>query len=139
MVESTISMQDMRHLNLFRNITKISTRFCFPYNDAIVFCVPKPLVSRAIGENGKNSKELSKILDKKIKIISAPEGIKDAKPFIQSIVNPVEFKDLEVNNDEIIIHAGSKSKAALIGREKRRLLEMRRIARDFFGKEVRIV
>ncbi len=139
MVGSTISMQDIRHLNLFRNITKISTRFCFPYNDAIVFCVPRPLVSKAIGENGRNSKELNKVLNKKIKIIPSPDGVKDAKVFMQAIVNPVEFKDLEVNNDEIIIHAGSKNKAALIGREKRRLLEMRRIVKDFFGREVRIV
>lgn len=138
-MENTISMKDMRHLNLFMNITKISTRFCFTYNDTIFFCVPKQLVSRAIGENGKNSKQLSQIINKKIKIISSPEGISDAASFIQSIVSPVEIKDAGVSENELVIHAGSKNKAALIGREKRRLLEMRKIVRDFFGKEVRIV
>ena len=132
-------MQDMRHLNLFMNITKISTRFCFNYNDTIFFCVPKNLVSKAIGENGRNSKQLSQILNKKIKIIPAPNGIEDAKQFIQAIVDPIEIKNVETLNEEMIIHAGSKNKAALIGREKRRLLEMRKIVRDFFGKEVRIV
>ena len=34
-------MQDMRHLNLFRDITKISTRFCFEYNDTIFFLCSK--------------------------------------------------------------------------------------------------
>ncbi len=138
-MENTISMQDMRHLNLFMNITKISTRFCFEYNNAIFFCVPKQSVSKAIGENGKNSKQLSNILNKKIKIIPAPQGNGDAKAFIQAIVAPIDIKDTEFSGDELVIHAGSKNKAALIGREKRRLLEMKKIVRDFFGKEVRVV
>ncbi len=138
-MESTINMQDMRHLNLFRDITKISTRFCFEYNDTIFFCVPKNLVSKAIGEDGKNSKQLSNIIGKKIKIIIAPEGIADAERFVKQIVEPFEFKNLEIRNNEIIIHAGTKNKAAFIGREKRRLLEMKKILKDFFGKELRIL
>ena len=39
----------------------------------------------------------------------------------------------------LILTAGSQSKAALIGRNKRRLLELQRIAKDYFGKEFRIV
>lgn len=136
---STINMQDMRYLNLFRNITKVSTQSCFKYNQALVFCVPKELVSKAIGENGKNSKHLSKILNKKIKIIPAPKDSESVKEFIQAVISPNELKDVEVKDDEIIITAGSNNKASLIGREKRRLLEMKKIVRDFFGKEVRIV
>ena len=67
---NTIDMQDMRHLNLFERITKIHTRFCFWYNEAIIFCVPRKFISRAIGENGKNVKRLNEILGKRIKIIA---------------------------------------------------------------------
>jgi len=132
-------MQDMRHLNLFGKITKISTRFCFKYNEAIVFCVPRKLISKAIGKGGKNIKHMNEILKKRIKVVAAPKGIQDAKSFIQAVVSPVNFKDLEVNGNEIVLTAGSQSKAALIGRNKRRLLEMKRIVKDFFGKEFRIV
>jgi len=134
----TISMQDMRYLNLFSKVSHITTSICFKYNEAIVFCVPKPLVSRAIGEGAKNIKRLSEILRKKIKVVIQPSSIEDAKRFFGDVVSPVEFKDLEVKDNVIIITAGSQSKAALIGRNKRRLLELQKIAKDYFGKELSI-
>lgn len=136
---NTINMQDMRHLNLFGKITQVGTRFCFDYNDTIIFCVPRQLVSKAIGENGTNVKKISEILRRKIKIIPQPKGIHYVGDFIQAIVSPVMFRDLEVRDNEIILTAGNQSKAALIGRNKRRLLEMQKIVKDFFGKEFRIV
>ena len=138
-MESTISMQDMRHLNLFRNVTKISTTICFEYNDTIFFCVPRHLVSKAIGESGKNSKELNKIIGKKIKVVFEPNGLNDAEEFIREITAPVEFKNIEIQGNELVVLAGSKNKAALIGREKRRFMEMKKIVNSFFKKELRIV
>lgn len=136
---NTIDMQKMRYLNLFEKITRVNTRFCFKYNEALVFCVPRRLVSKAIGENAKNAKQMHHIIGKRIKVISMPEGIKDVKSFISAIVSPVTFKEVEVTPDEIILTAGSQSKAALIGRNKRRLNEMQGIIQDFFKKEFRIV
>ena len=137
----TIDMREMRHLNLFEKITRIHTRFCFNYNDYIFFCVPHGLISRAVGENGKNVRQIHEILGKRIKIISQPQGqgISDIQMFVKQVVSPVTFKDIIVSNNEIIITAGSQSKAALIGRNKRRLLEMQKIIKDFFGKGLRIV
>ena len=136
---STINMQDMRYLNLFAKITQVNTRFCFRYNEIIIFCVPRRLVSKAIGEGGKNVKKLSEILGKKVKIIPTPKGIEDVRGFIEKIVSPVMFRDLEIKDDEIILNAGNQSKAALIGRNKRRLLEMQKIINDYFNKDFRIV
>ena len=136
---NTIDMQHMRYLNLFSKITRVSTRFCFNYNEMIVFCVPKQLVPRALGENQDNLKQINRILRKKIRIIPIPKGVQHAKQFIGAIVYPVTFKDLEIADNEIVLTAGSQSKAALIGRNKRRLLEMQKIVRDFFRKEYRIV
>ena len=135
----TIEMQDMRYLNLFEKITRINTRFCFKYNEAIVFCVPRPLISKAIGGGGRNIKQINEILKKRIKIIPSPRGIQDVKMFIGQIIKPVTFKDLEIKNNEIIVTAGKQSKAALIGRNKRRLLEMQKIVHDYFDKEFRII
>ena len=136
---STINMQDMRYLNLFEKMTRVRTRYCFRYNEFLVFCVPRHLVSAAIGEEGRNIKRMSEILRKKIKVVTAPDGIYHAKQFIEAIVSPVRFKDLNINDNEIILTAGSQSKAALIGRNKRRLLEMQKIIRDYFSRDFRVV
>ena len=135
----TINMQEMRYLNLFRKITQISTRFCFRYNDFIIFAVPRNLVSRAIGESGKNVKRISEIFGKKVKVVSYPSELHDVKRFIGAVVSPVNFKNLEINNEEIIITTGNQSKAALIGRDKARLHELQKISKMFFRRDLKIV
>ena len=135
---NTIDMQNMRYLNLFEKIMHVRTRFCFSYNENIVFCVPKILMAKAIGEKGKNIKKMSQILGKKIKVVIAPQGISDVDIFIKAVISPVTFKKLEVRDNEIIVTGGT-NKAALIGRNKRRLFEMQKVVKDFFRKDFRVV
>jgi transcription antitermination factor NusA-like protein len=104
----------------------------------VLYCVPKPLVAKAVGKEASNLKRIGQVLKKRIKIIPIPED-GDVKAFIQAIVSPVEFKELEVKEDEVILAAGPRSKAALLGRNKRRLLEMQEIIKGFFGKGFRII
>ena len=134
---STIDMQDIRYLNLFERIMGVRTRFCFKYNEAIVFSVPRELVSKSIGENGRNIKRMSEILGKRIRVIAAPNGLQDAGMFIKATISPLTIRGFEITDNEIIV-GGGKNKAALIGRNKRRLLEMQRIVKDFFGRDFRI-
>jgi NusA-like KH domain protein len=136
---NTINMQDIQHLNLFSQVTRINTRFCLEYNRTIIFCVPKEFVNRAVGEEGRNIRRLSEIMNKKVRVIAVPRGIQDARGFIQTIVKPVMFKDLEIKENEMILTAGNmQNKASLIGRDKKRFFELQKICKDFFGKELRI-
>ncbi len=132
-------MQDLRYLNLFEKITRISTKYCFIYNNTVIFAVPRKLIRNALGRNAENLKKIGSIMKKRVRIVAIPNSIDDAKSFIEAVVSPVTFSDLEITDNEIILTAGSQSKAALIGRNKRRLLEMQEIVRDFFKKEFRIV
>lgn len=136
----TINRDDIRHLNLFNKITRVNTRFCFRYNETIIFCVPARTVSKAVGENGKNIYELKRILGKKVRVIPQPRGIQDIKRFVENITRPIMFKDLEVTGNEVTINAGGmQNKVALIGKNKKRLFEMQKIIKDFFGKELRVI
>jgi transcription antitermination factor NusA-like protein len=97
------------------------------------------MVLRAVGENAKNLRRISEILGKRIRVIPIPRGIEDAKKFIENIVSPTTFKDIEITDREIILNAGgTQNKAALIGRDKKRLIEMQKIISNYFGKEFRI-
>lgn len=139
-MENTIDMQGMRYLNLFDKVTQISTRYCFKYNDGIIFCVPKNDISKAVGRDGKNVRRLGEILRKRVKIIAFPRGTQDAKIFIEAIVSPVQFKDVQITGDEIVINSGgTQNKAALIGRNKRRMEEMQAIVKNYFKRNLRIL
>jgi NusA-like KH domain protein len=136
---NTLDMQDLRYLNLFEKVTGIRTHLCFEYNNTIIFCVPRELVSRALGPEVRNLRRISEIIKKRVKVIAIPNDSRDIRRFIEFIVSPVTFKDIEISTNEIILDAGAQSKAALIGRDKRRLIEMQKITKNFFKKDFRII
>lgn len=136
---NTLDMKDLRYLNLFSKITRVNTRYFFNYNNMLVFFVPKRLIKKALGENAINLKKISEITKKRIRIVAKPENIKDVKKFIEAIISPLTFRELTINEDEIILNAGKASKAALIGRDKRRLNEMKEIINVFFKKDFKII
>lgn len=133
----TIDMRFMRYLNLFERETRVRTKNCFEYNNCIIFAVHPSMISRAIGEQGRNVKSISEIIGKKVKVISLP--FNGTERFIADVVSPIKFKAIEINGSEIIINAGRQSKAALIGRNRIRLDELNNIAREYFGKEIKII
>lgn len=134
-----ITMQKMRYINSLDRISRVKTSSCFVYNNTIFFAVPKEFISKAIGSGAKNIKALQEIFGKRVKIIMEPFGLADAQRFVRDIVEPVQFKTLEEKDGLLILNAGSRNKAALIGRNKRRLLELDQIMNDNFGKNIRIV
>ena len=135
----TLDLKFIRYVNLFNKITRIRTKHCFEYNNALIFAVPKRFVSQAIGPNNINLERLSQIIKKRIKIAAIPEAKEDLENFISIIIRPVRFKAVEIIENEAIITAGSQNKAALIGRNKVRLDEMKNILGQYFEvKKVRI-
>ena len=136
-----LDMKDIRYINLFGQITGVNTRYCFFYNEFIVFGVPKKLISKAIGKEACNIRKMSETLGRKIKVVGNPndDSKESIREFVRKIVSPVEFKDLEVTDEEIILTAGSQSKAALIGWNRRRETELKEIVKDYFKKDLRIV
>lgn len=132
-------MQTMRYINLLDRASRVKTSKCFVYNNTIIFAVPRDMISRAIGPAGVNIRAIQEKLGKKVKVISEANEILDAERFVRDVVSPLRFKSLELKDNVFILTAGSESKAALIGRNRRRLDELNQILKDNFGKEVRII
>ncbi len=133
-------MQTMRYINLLDKASNVKTRKCFIYNNAIIFAVPRGLVSRAIGPEAVNVRRIQDSLGKRVRIIEEAEGMKDARRFIQNIVDPINFKSLEIKENTFVINSGgTQSKAALLGRNKRRFEELKQIIEDTFHMDLRIL
>ena len=129
----------IRYINLLNRVAKIKTKRCFIYNNTVIFAVPSELVSRAIGPNGRNVREIQEKSGRRIRIIKDADGLSDAERFVEDIVEPIAFVSIEVKDNKIILTAGTRSKAALLGRNKRRSEELYKIVEETFGKELRIV
>ena len=139
---STIDMQLMRYINLFTKIAKVPTTKVFVYNNVIVFAVPEPLVSKAVGKDGINVRKLGETLRRRIKVIAAadPNDREEIERFISNVVSPVTFNKVEIKENVAVISAGRQSKAALIGRGRIREKELSEIMNNFFRiRRVRIV
>ncbi len=130
----------MRYINLLDRASNVRTKKCFVYNNTIFFAVPKNLVSRAIGPSALNVKKIQENLGRRVRIIAEPENVWDAMRFVKDLVNPNKFKSLEIKDNCFILTAGSnQNKAILIGRDKRRLEELKSIIFDIWGMDLKIV
>lgn len=138
-MSKVIGMQEIRYLNLFEKITRIRPLAFFSYNNNLIFVVPRAMISKAVGEEGKNVKKVSEILGKRVKVVPRVSQDADIINFISAIIQPVTFTDLQIEGNEIIISAGKQTKSALIGRDRRRLIELQKITKDYLSKEVRII
>ena len=138
-MNKVIGMQEIRYLNLFEKITHIRPITFFSYNNNFIFIVPKAMVSKAVGEEGRNVKRVSEILGRRVKIISKVSSDADISDFISAVIQPIGFTDLQIHGNEIIISGGKQAKSALIGRDKRRLIELQKICKEYLRKEVKII
>lgn len=134
-----IDMQTMRYINLLSKVSHVNTSKCFVYNNTIIFAVPRDMVGRAVGPQGDHVRRIQLTLGKRVKIISEPAGATDVVRFVQDIVEPITFKSLELKEGHFLLTAGSQSKAALIGRNKKRLEELAQIVQDNFGAPLKII
>ena len=134
----TLEIHDLMNLNLFEKITRVRTSFLFQYNNVLYFCVPKSMLKKALGENAQNLKRISDKIRRRVRIVPLPRDIKDAEKFIKLVVSPLEFQELEIKDNEIIL-TGGRNKAAFIGRDKKRLNEMQKITSGLFGKDFKVL
>jgi hypothetical protein len=104
-----IDMQTMRYINLLDKASHVKTHTCFVYNNTIMFAVPRSMVSKALGPDALNVRRIQEELGKRVRILPAPEGIKDL------------------------------NEAALIGRNRRRLDELAGVIKDLFSLELKII
>lgn len=135
-----IDMTAMRYINLLDKIARVKTRKCFVHNNVVFFAVNREDVSRAIGPAALNIKKIQDKIGKRVKIIREEDGLVDLQRFIDDVVAPVKPRAVEMKEGCVIITAGSnQNKASLIGRNKRRFLELKKIVHDTYNLDLKII
>jgi len=132
-------MQTMRYINLLDRTAHVKTRKCFVYNNAVIFAVPRAFMAKAIGPDAEHIHAIQDKIDKRIRVIEEATGIENVQKFVSDVVAPITFKSIELKEGFLVLTAGSQSKAALIGRNRRRLIELDQILKDTFGYNLKIV
>jgi len=122
-------------MNIFGKVSRVNAQHCFSYNNMLIFAVPKPAITKAIGKDNSNLERLSKVLRKRIRIVAQPQtkNPEEIKTFIKTVTSPIEFNSIEVKNNEVTISAGREGRARLIGRQRIRQKELSEILEQYFG------
>ncbi len=128
-----LDIQKIQYMNIFEQVIKLKAKYCFTYDNIIIFAVPKKFVTKAIGRNAQNVNRLSMRLNRKVKIVATPTSQIDLDNFISVIIFPHKFKRLSLENHQLIIFSAPREKAALIGRGKKRLKKLSDVLERFFS------
>ena len=96
-------------------------------------------MAQAIGPGATHIHSIQDKLGKKVRVIAEARGVEDAVRFFGDVVAPVTFNSLEIKEGMFILNAGMQSKAALIGRNRRREEELRHISKDTFGMDLKVI
>jgi transcription antitermination factor NusA-like protein len=133
----TIDMQFMRYLNMFNKVCRVETKYCFRYNNQLIFVVPMKKVSLAIGPQASKAKTLAQRLGRKIKVVGMTKELtkENIEKFITSIIDPITFNKLELKGKQVVIIGGRQTRASLIGRNRVREQELLKILNGIYGIE----
>lgn len=125
----TLDLEKIQHINLFENLTKAHVKELFVNNNVYIFIVEQGDVKKALGRQGQNLRRLSAMIRKRIKVV---EFNPDSRVFVQNLLYPLTPQNIELRNQELIVTADSKTKALLIGRDRRNVNVYSKVVKDFF-------
>ncbi|MEM2932863.1 MAG: hypothetical protein QW622_01470 [Candidatus Pacearchaeota archaeon] len=132
---SKIDAAKIRYLIAFEKYTRIKTIECFEFNESLVFVINPSLLKIALAKR-KRLQELSKFLNKKVKVLAIPlqKNEENITKFIDSLISPNKIKNVQLKDNTLIINAGL-SKALLIGKERKNIVLLKEIFKKYFDIE----
>jgi len=132
-----LNLELIQYINLFEKITKTKVKNCF-YDNRLVFIVETGQGRKAVGKNAFNVQEITRLINKKIKIVEYnPDPVK----FINSFASPIAIESVNFSDNVINLKVKTaKDKGILIGRNGHNLNNIKKIMDYYFKiKEVRVL
>lgn len=117
----------IRILAAFEKITKVDARDCILTEDTICFLVNPDKVGLAIGKNGSNIKQVSRVLGKAVKVYAYSS---DPEELVRNMIPNI--KSYERVENSVTISIPVKDKVFVIGRNGRNIKIIKEILKRHF-------
>ena len=132
-----LTMDQMRKISLFQNITKVTPRDCLDdeKQDRLIFVVNEGKMGLAIGKNGSNIKSLQNLLKRNIELV---EYYDDPIKFLKNLLNAKLINEIKINtradgSPQAIVLVNPNNKGLVVGRAGRNAEKARLLAKRYFG------
>ena len=131
-----LTMDQMRKISLFQNITKVTPRDCIDdeKQDRLIFVVNEGKMGLAIGKNGSNIKSLQNLLKRNIELV---EYFNDPIKFLKNLLNAKLINEVKISkrvdgSSQAIVLVNPNNKGLVVGRAGRNAEKARLLAKRYF-------
>lgn len=128
-----LSMEEMRLIALFENITGATANDCIIASDRIVFIAKPGEMGLAIGKAGKNINMLRKMTGKPIEVVEFGDTIEG---LVKNCLAPAKVKEVRITERPdrkiVVVEVESQDKALAIGKNGRTIDKTRMLAKRYY-------
>ena len=127
------SMEEMRLIALFENITGATANDCVIDSDRIVFIAKPGEMGLAIGKAGKNINMLRKMTGRPIEVVEFAETVEG---LIRNCLAPAKVKEVRITERPdrkiVVVEVEPQDKALAIGKNGRTIDKTRMLAKRYY-------
>ncbi|HKM51403.1 MAG TPA: NusA-like transcription termination signal-binding factor [Candidatus Bathyarchaeia archaeon] len=128
-----LSMEEMRLIALFENITGATANDCIIDSDRIVFIAKPGEMGLAIGKAGKNINMLRKMTGKPIEVVEFGDTIEG---LVKNCLAPAKIKEVRITERPdrkiVVVEVEPQDKALAIGKNGRTIDKTRMLAKRYY-------
>ena len=106
-----IDTETFRIISVFERITKVHPKDCLVSQSAVYFLIADNKIGLAIGKNGVNTKKLSKLIGKEIRLFEYSES---PEALIKNLIPTAE--NIEISGESARISVPQQKRHSVIGR-----------------------
>ena len=128
-----LSMEEMRLIALFENITGATANDCIIDSDRVIFIAKAGEMGLAIGKGGKNINMLRKMTGKPIEVVEFADTVEG---LVKSCLAPAKVKEVRITERPdrkiVVVEVEPKDKALAIGKNGRTIDKTRMLAKRYY-------
>lgn len=115
------------YISLFEDLTGARVKDCC-LNNELLFIVEEGDARKAIGKNGANVQRISKLMNRRIKVVEYSDKVEE---FVKSLISPVNGK-IYKEDSAVKVEIKGREKALVLGKNKHNIKLLQEIVLQYF-------